>query len=280
MAEMLARALQECSQLRAKVVAIPALGTAPREFKYELAAQLLIEAIVVYLKDNPSTSIKEVILVQQRDDIHAAYRAVYTQVQQEAAAMAQAGEASIKRLHSIVLNDVSLEILSGDIDQVECVGRVVVSTAEDVESGKMKMDTPLSVDPSFQNLSLGSRQSTGIEGYPRTSQVWVVKLPQKKRLKCRQVLQVQSPLSLEDSEQTILDILIAAERERLESVAFPASMLRSTGHSLQQKVESVYSIIIAFIREKEQHVVKSISVVVPEGKRRNSRKSTSAPDPR
>lgn len=261
-------------------MAIPALGTAPREFTYELAAQLLIEAIVVYLKDNPSTSIKEVILVQQRDDIHAAYRAVYTQVQQEAAAMAQAGEASIKQLHSIVLNDVSLEILSGDIEQVECVGRVVVSTAEDVESGKMKMDTPLSVDPSFQNLSLGSRQSTGIEGYPRTSQVRVVKLPRKKRLKCRQVLQVQSPLSLEDSEQTILDILITAERERLESVVFPASMLRSTEHSLQQKVESVYSIIIAFIREKEQHVVKSISVVVPEGKRRNSRKSTSAPDPR
>ena len=238
MAEMLARALQECNQLQAKVVAIPALHTGDGGFTDELAAKVLIQAIVMFLGDTPTTSINEVILVQRGDEIHAMYRAVYTQMQQEAAVLAQVEEASIKQVHSIVLNDVSLEILSGDIEQVECEGCVLVSPAEEVESHKM--------------------------------------------MKCRRVIQVPSPLCLEDSEQTILDFLLTAEREKLESVAFPASMLRSTGYSLVQEVESVYSIIMAFIREKEQHLVKSISVVIPdsEGKRRNSRKSISAPDQR
>lgn len=278
MAEMLASALQECNQLQAKVVAIPALYTGNGGFTDELAAKVLIQAVVTFLGDTPTTSIDEVILIQRGDEIHATYRAVYTQMQQEAAVLAQVEEASIKRVHSIVINDVSLEILSGDIEQVECEGCVLVSPAEEVEGHKMIMDSLF--DDSFQSHN-SSRHSTAM-GDTFSQEVRVVKLPQKKMLKCRQVLQVPSPTSLEDSEQTILNILLTAEREKLESVAFPASMLRSTGYSLVQEVESVYGIIMAFIKEKEQHLVKSISVVIPdsEGKRRNSRKSTSAPDQR
>ena len=278
MAEMLASALQECNQLQAKVVAIPALHTGNGGFTDELAAKVLIQAVVTFLGDTPTTSINEVILVQRGDEIHATYRAVFTQMQQEAAVLAQVEEASIKRVHSIVINDVSLEILSGDIEQVECDGCVLVNPAEEVEGHKMIMD--LLFDDSFQSHN-SSRHSTAM-GDTISQEVRVVKLPQKKMLQCRQVLQVPSPTSLEDSEQTILNILLTAEREKLESVAFPASMLRSTGCSLVQEVESVYGIIMAFIREKEQHLVKSISVVIPdsEGKRRNSRKSTSAPDQR
>lgn len=280
MAKMLASALQECNQLQAKVVAIPALHTGDGEFTDELAAKVLIQAIVTFLGDNPTTFVKEVILVQRGDEVHATYKAVYTQMQQEAAVLAQVEEASIKRVHSIVFNDVSLEILSGDIEQVECDGRVLVSPAEEVESHKVIMESLSSGDDSFQCLD-SSRHSTATRD-SSSHEVRVVKLQRKKMLKCRQVLKVSSPLCLEDSEQMILDILLKAEKEKLESLAFPASMLRSTGYSLVQEVESVYSIIMAFIREREQHLVKSISVVIPdfEGKHRNSRKSTSAPDER
>ncbi len=72
-------------------------------------------------------------------------------MQQEAAVLAQVEEASIKQVHSIVLNDVSLEILSGDNEQVECEGCVLVSPVEEVESHKMIMD--LLFDDSFQSLN-------------------------------------------------------------------------------------------------------------------------------
>ena len=281
MADMLARALQECNRLKAKAVAIPAIGMGDCVRRYELAAKIIIEAVAMYLGDNPSTSIQEVILVQHSDEIHTAYQAVYTQMQQEAADLTQTGEASIKRLHSHFLNDVSLEILSGDIEQVECDGRVLVSTVEEVERDKTIMESLLSSDTSLQNLSLGSMHAPLMEEYSLVPQeVRVVRLPREEMLKCRLVLQVLSPLCLEDSEQTVLNILQKAEEQRLESVAFPASMLRSTGHSLNQVVSAVYGIISAFIREKEQHLVKNISVVIPERKHRTKQKTTPALDER
>ena len=148
MADMLARSLQECDRLKAKAVAIGALGTGVHGFTYKMAAEIIIRAVVKYLRDNPSTSIKEVILVSPSDESYTAFLAVHNQMQQEA----QHEETPIKRLHSHVINGVNLEILSGDIEQVDCDGRVLVSTAEDVERDMNSLLLPDN-DPSL-NRSL------------------------------------------------------------------------------------------------------------------------------
>ena len=260
---MLDRALQECNRLKAETVAIPALGTGVRRFPHKVAADVIIQTVVMYLGKHPNTSIKDVILVSNNEETHRAFQAVHNQMQQEAEVMAQHGGNPIKCLHAHVINDVNLEILCGDIAQVECDGHVLVSTLEDVQRDVSSL---IPATESRLNRSFSSYSPMMEECSLAPQQVRVIRLPPNTKLKCRCILQVLIPQGLDVCQQMVLKLLQRAEAEKLNSIAFPANMHMSAKHGMDQsQVDgAIYGFIAAFIRDKAQHTVKSISLVKPE----------------
>ena len=262
---MLDRALQECNRLKAETVAIPALGTGVRGFPHKVAADVIIQAVVLYLGKHTNTSIKDVILVSNNEETHRAFQAVHNQMQQEAEVMAQHGGTPIKCLHAQVINDVNLEILCGDIAQIECDGHVLVSTLEDAQRD---MSSLIPATDPMLSRSFSSSSPMMEECSLAPQQVRVFRQPQNVKLKCKCVLQVLIPQGLEECQQMVLKLLQRAEAEKLDSIAFPANMCMSAKHGMDQsQVDgAIYGIIAAFIKDKAQHTVKSISLVYPEEK--------------
>ena len=74
MESMITKVMQECNRLKATSVAFPALGTGNLGFPEDVVAEVMVNAISSYLRQNPSTTVKKVLLVIFADSTHRAFQ--------------------------------------------------------------------------------------------------------------------------------------------------------------------------------------------------------------
>ena len=277
---MITKVMQECDRLKATSVAFPALGTGNLGFPEKVVAEVMVRTISSYLRQNPSTTVKKVLLVVFMDSTYRAFQQaiagtpsmrsaehhvesnfglVDDEVDAPSPTEVFAGCSEV--LSSFSCNRVSIDIVSGDISGDDSEG-IINSASESLQLHNFGVMGALR-RKGGQELQDECNEAVAKHGHLEQHKVIVTGVGRRTRdgLKCLKILHVLAPKYSDVLARTVLEALKRADQEGLHSVALPAIGTGEHGFSSAQAAEGIADGILQFSKDVHNNVA-SIKVIL------------------
>ena len=289
MESMITKVMQECDRLKATSVAFPALGTGNLGFPEKVVAEVMVNAISSYLRQNPSTTVKKVLLVIFADSTYRAFQRAVAMVTPVQAAVPQSpslpplqveemgtdtmslGSAagvisqlpvrpvSAELLHSFLCNDIGIEIVKGDISVDDSEGIVNTANASLQLQDFGVMGALLK--KGGQELQDACTVAVAQLGNLVEGKVIMTGPGRRDGLMCKKVIHVVAPSSASGLVVTVKEALKHADKEGLRSVALPAIGTGQHGFTPADAARGIAEGILQFTKGDNRHV-KHIKVIL------------------
>ena len=284
---MLIKIMKECDHLKATSVAFPALGTGNLGYPEDIVARLMIDTTSDYLNQNPSSSIRKVLLVIFMERTHQIFKTAMSTPHQSPSVkpLSSMSEDSIPtfreedtdEFHHIdedlplpyaiqsegvffQCNNVSVNITHGDI--TDCTTDGLVSTSSD--------------DLTLQNFGVmkALKRKGGSElqkechdivkqrGKLTSGTVLVTGPGRPGGLKCKKILHVLAPRKAAQLSKTINSVFKMAERFHLKSIALPAIGTGQHGFQIEEAADAICQSIVELSKRSSNQTVQQINIVL------------------
>ena len=272
---MIHKVMEECDRLKATSVAFPALGTGNLGFPDSVVADIMVNTVNTYLEQQKGkTSLNKVILVIFLDKTYDAFKKVMEggavsphlpvpgqQVQpslqlvsgeeeyefvsdsEESHQMQQ--EESTAR-HAFRCNNVTIDIVHGDISADDCEG-LVNTTSEDLTLLNFSVQHAL-LQKGGQPLQDECRAAAREHDNLTHGKVIVTGPGRAGGLKCKKILHIRVPRKPSGLVKTIGAVLQRANEEGLRSVALPAIGTGGHGFPVKLAAKHICEAIVSFSR--------------------------------
>ena len=295
MKTMVANIMAGCDRLQVSSVAFPAIGTGMLGFPDSVVAKVMLQAISSYLQTHSLSTLKRVFLVIFSDKT---YKAFHSQFQTTLSTGCTQGptsplQSSTKPSHhisshtvgnpppqpvhhgansstvptrgqsatlqSFVSNNVTIDIIHGDITSEDCDGIVSTSSSDLTLHPVGVMGALLKKGGTElqQECTAAVRKS----GRLNPSKVIVTGTGRPGGLKCRRILHIQAPYVANDLQKVVKAVLREADKERLSVVSLPAIGTGQHGFTPRVAAEGICEAIVEFSRSQPRHV-KHVKVVL------------------
>ena len=280
MESMITKVMQECDRLKATSVAFPALGTGNLGFPEKVVAEVMVRTISSYLRQNPRTTVKKVLLVIFMDSTHRAFQQAMAGTPSTLSAVHHVesdfevvGEAvdgtsttevytgPSEVLYSFSCNRVNVDIVNGDISADDSEG-IINTASESLQLHNFGVMGALR-RKGGQELQDECNKAVAKHGHLEQHKVIVTGVGRRTRdgLKCLKILHVLAPQYSGGLARTVLEALKRADQEGLRSVALPAIGTGEHGFSSAQAAEGIADGILQFSKSVHNKVA-SIKVIL------------------
>ena len=272
---MITKVMQECDRLNATSVAFPAIGTGNLGFPEDAVAEVMVRTISSYLRQNPSTTVKTVLLVIFMESTHRAFQLLMPRIPSvppSASFQAEThaellsenlGATSVPRplegvpgsselLRSFTCNGVNVDIVNGDISADDSEG--IVNTASDNLQLRNFGVMGALLRRGGQELQDDCSAALARYGKLDYSKVIVTGPGRPGGLKCRKVIHVLAPASPGGLVKTVKACLNQADSEGLKSVALPAIGTGQHGFTPAEAAAAIAEGIVQFCKSSHNHV--------------------------
>ena len=271
------KVMQECNRLKATSVAFPAVGTGNLGFPEDMVAEVMVKTITSYLRQNPSTTVKKVLLVIFMDSTHKAFQRAISRVPSSSPAShpveddfellgeevgagaprpSEVFSGPSELLHSFSCNRVNVDIVNGDISADDSEG-IVNTASETLQLHNFGVMGALR-RKGGQQLQDECNEAVARHGKLREHKVIVTGAGRHDNdgLKCRKILHVLAPLYSSSLAKTVLEALKCADKEGLQSVALPAIGTGEHGFSSAEAAEGIADGIMQFSKSVHDNVAR------------------------
>ena len=277
---MITKVMQECDRLKAASVAFPAIGTGILGFPEDVVAEVMVNTISSYLRQNPSTTVKKVLLVIYVTSTRKAFQQAiagtpslppavhhvesnFEFVDEEGVSPSStevyAGPSEV--LYSFSCNHVNVDIVIGDIAADDSEG-IINTASESLQLRNFGVMGALR-RKGGQELQDECNKAVAKYGHLEQHKVIVTGAGRHTRdgLKCLKILHVLAPQYSSGLARTVLEALKRADQEGLHSVALPAIGTGEHGFSSAEAAEGIANGILLFSKSVHNNVA-SIKVIL------------------
>ena len=292
MKTMVANIMAECDRLQVSSVAFPAIGTGMLGFPDNIVAKVMLQAIYSYLQTHLHSTLKRVFLVIFSDKTYKAFQSQFQTTlscTQGATSLLQSStqpshhisshtvappqpvyhsahsstaptQVQSATLQSFVSNNVTIDIIHGDITSEDCDGIVSTSSCDLTLRNFGVMGALLKKG----GTELQQECTAAVQryGHLHSSKVIVTGTGRPGGLKCRRILHILAPYYVaNDLQKVVKAVLREADKERLSVVSLPAIGTGKHGFSPRVAAEGICEAIVEFSKSQPKHV-KYVKVVL------------------